>query len=167
MLTGPKKYPRFLLLAFCGLFILSGCREEPKKIVTSAPVTFTKEGDLSLLKGGSDSLIVQLDIEIAEGEYETQTGLMYRDGMETYQGMLFVFPEEAYHSFYMKNTRFPLDIIYIDRDSTITSIVKNAQPLQEKSLPSTQPVIYVLEVNAGLSETWGLQVGDQIRFTRE
>ncbi len=150
----------------CGLFLITGCKDEPKKIVTTAPVTFSKEGTLSLLRGASDSLIARLDIEIAEGEYETQTGLMYRDGMEKEQGMLFVFPEEAYHSFYMKNTRFPLDIIFIDRDSVVTSIIKDAQPLQEQSLPSTQPVMYVLEVNAGLSEAWGLQEGDRIRFRR-
>ncbi len=148
------------------LFLATGCKDEPKRTVETQPVTFTKEGTLSLVKAETDSVLVQLDIEIAEGEYETQTGLMYRESMEKGQGMLFVFPEEAYHSFYMKNTRFPLDIIYVDRDSVVTSIIKNAQPLQESSLPSTQPVMYVLEVNAGLSEAWGLQEGDRIRFIR-
>ncbi len=161
-----KRRIRILPIVLSSLFLLMGCKEEPKKIVTTAPITFTKEGTLSLYRGETDSLIARLDIEIAEGEYETQTGLMYRDGMEKEQGMLFVFPEEAYHSFYMKNTRFPLDIIFIDRDSVVTSIIKDAQPLQEQSLPSTQPVMYVLEVNAGLSEAWGLQEGDRIRFRR-
>ncbi|WP_229732595.1 DUF192 domain-containing protein [Muriicola marianensis] len=155
------------LLIFCGLILATACKDEPRKVVTTAPITFTKEGSLSLFKGETDSLITRLDIEIAEGEYETQTGLMYRESMEQGQGMLFVFPEEAYHSFYMKNTRFPLDIIYIDRDSVVASIIKDAQPLQEESLPSTQPVMFVLEVNAGLSEAWGLQEGDRIQFTRE
>jgi uncharacterized membrane protein (UPF0127 family) len=149
------------------LLFFTSCKEEARKTVETAPVIFTKEGTLSLLKRETDSLLVQLDIEIAEGEYETQTGLMYRDGLDPGQGMLFVFPEEAYHSFYMKNTRFPLDIIYIARDSTITDIIKNAQPLQEKSLPSSQPVMYVLEVNAGLSDTWGLNSGDRIQFSRD
>ncbi len=161
-----KRRIRILPIVLSSLFLLMGCKEEPKKIVTTAPITFTKEGTLSLYRGETDSLIARLDIEIAEGEYETQTGLMYRDGLGKDQGMLFVFPEEAYHSFYMKNTRFPLDIIYLDRDSVITSIVKNARPLQEKSLPSTQPVMYVLEVNAGQSDEWGLKEGDRIHFIR-
>ncbi|WP_372946156.1 DUF192 domain-containing protein, partial [Muriicola sp.] len=90
------------LLIFCGLFLTTACKDEPRKVVTTAPITFTKEGTLSLFKGETDSLIARLDIEIAEGEYETQPGLMYRESMEQGQGMLFVFPEEAYHSFYMK-----------------------------------------------------------------
>lgn len=150
-------------------FVLSlswSCKDEPKKVVTTEPITFTKEGTLSLLKADTDSLLATLDIEIAEGEYETQTGLMYRESMAKERGMLFVFPEEAYHSFYMKNTRIPLDIIYINRDLKVTSIIKNAKPLEEKSLPSAQPVMYVLEVNAGLSDVWGLKEGDNIIFKR-
>ena len=89
-------------------------KEASKKVVTTAPITFTKEGILSVFKQETDSLLIQLDIEIAETAYETQTGLMYRNSMEDGQGMLFIFPDVAYHSFYMKNTKFPLDIIYID-----------------------------------------------------
>ena len=162
-------FKKTISLLFLSGFILGlswSCKDEPKKVVTTEPITFTKEGSLSLLKADKDSLLATLDIEIAEGEYETQTGLMYRESMEDHQGMLFVFPEEAYHSFYMKNTRFPLDIIYINQDLEVTSIIKNAKPLQEKSLPSAQPVMYVLEVNAGLSDEWGLREGDQIAFKR-
>jgi uncharacterized membrane protein (UPF0127 family) len=86
--------------------------------------------------------------------------------MEDGQGMLFIFPDVAYHSFYMKNTKFPLDIIYIDNELTISSIIKNAQPLNEASLPSQAPVKYVLEVNGGLSDSWGIQSGDRIQFQR-
>jgi uncharacterized membrane protein (UPF0127 family) len=162
----PKRTAAVLLIFFAGLFIVSGCKEEPKKIVKTTPVTFTKEGALEVYRGETDSLLVQLDIEIAEGEYETQTGLMYREGMDQSQGMLFVFPEEAYHSFYMKNTQFPLDIIYIDRELKVSSIVRNAQPMQEKSLPSNEPVMYVLEINAGLSDQWKIREGDRVAFER-
>ncbi len=148
-----------------GLVVFS-CKEEPKKIVTTTPITFTKEGSLDVFRGKTDSLLVQLDIEIAETEYETQTGLMYRDSMEDNQGMLFIFPDVAYHSFYMKNTKFPLDIIYIDEELKVANIIKNAQPLDESSLPSEAPVKYVLEVNGGLSDSWGIQSGDRIQFQR-
>jgi len=160
---------RFLLIFGMSLLLglsLVSCKEEPKKAVTTAPVTFTKEGTLTIFRAQSDSVVAQLDIEIAETDYETQTGLMYRDAMETGQGMLFIFPEVAYHSFYMKNTRIPLDIIYIDENRTVASMVKNAQPLNEAGLPSEVPVMYVLEINAGLSDVWGLQVGDRIAFQK-
>ena len=148
-----------------GLSIVS-CKEESKKILTTAPITFTKEGSLEIFREQTDSLLIQLDIEIAETEYETQTGLMYRNSMEDGQGMLFIFPEIAYHSFYMKNTKFPLDIIYIDEQLKVASIIKNAQPLNESSLPSQVPVKYVLEVKAGLSDVWGIETGDKITFER-
>lgn len=152
-------------LVAIGLSLVS-CKEEPKKVITTAPITFAKEGTLDIYRDQTDSLLIQLDIEIAETEYETQTGLMYRNSMEDGQGMLFIFPEIAYHSFYMKNTKFPLDIIYIDEQLKVASIIKNAQPLNESSLPSQVPVKYVLEVKAGLSDVWEIEAGDKIAFQR-
>ena len=87
--------------------------------------------------------------------------------MEANQGMLFVFPDVSVRSFYMKNTEFPLDIIYIGANQKIVSFQKNAQPYNESSLPSEAPAKYVLEINAGLSDNMGLQVGDSISFNRK
>jgi len=64
----------------------------------------------------------------------------------------------------MKNTKIPLDIIYIDETMSIVSFQKNAKPFDETSLPSNLPAKYVLEVNAGLSDEWQLSVGDSIEF---
>ncbi|MEO6346361.1 MAG: DUF192 domain-containing protein [Aquaticitalea sp.] len=128
-------------------------------------IIFKKEGELTLKKVKSDSIIKALDIEIADDDYQTQTGLMYRESMEDNQGMLFVFPIADYHSFYMKNTLISLDIIYIDSNKKIVSIQKNAKPLDETSLPSSAPAQYVLEINAGLSDAWNLEVGDYIDYS--
>lgn len=135
--------------------------------IKTEEVRFTKEGSLDIFKKESDSLLVQLGIEFAESEYETQTGLMYRKEMEDDQAMLFIFPEVAMHSFYMKNTAFPLDIIFIDENLKIASFQENAQPFNENGLSSKVPIKYVLEVKAGLSKAWGLEVGDRIEFTRD
>ncbi|MBT8283645.1 MAG: DUF192 domain-containing protein [Muriicola sp.] len=162
------KRPIYLMIALVfALLYSTACKDEPKKVVNTAPVTFTKEGTLTIFRAETDSLLAQVDIEIAESDYETQTGLMYRESMEKNQGMLFIFPEEAYHSFYMKNTRFPLDIIYINKDMEVGSIIANAQPMDEESLPSENPVMYVLEVNAGMAEEWKLAQGDRIEFSRD
>lgn len=155
-----------LMAVFISIFALKGCKEEPKKTVKTPEVVFEKEGELSLLKKDTDSLIAKIDIEIAENEYETQTGLMYRKSMQDQRGMLFIFEDERMHSFYMKNTAFPLDLIFIKSDTTIASIQKNAQPFDESPLPSQVPVKYVLEVNAGLTDQWQLEVGDKIEFTK-
>ena len=155
-----------VLIVFIGLTY--SCKEEGKNHskVTPVEIKFKKEGELSLLKVLNDSLIKTLNIEIADDEYQTQTGLMYRNSMENNQGMLFIFPNSEYRYFYMRNTEIPLDIIYIDQNKTIVSIQKNAKPHDETSLASEGPAKYVLEINGGLSTQWNLQKGDKIEFTK-
>ena len=145
-------------------FQFQSCKEE-QKTIKPVVIEFKKEAEL-VLKTPNDSIIKNLDIEIADDEYKTQTGLMYRDKMEQLQGMLFVFPDEALRSFYMKNTNIPLDIIYISADQKIVSFQKNAQPNNESSLPSKVPAKYVLEINAGLADEWHLEVGDKIEYQK-
>lgn len=160
---------RFWMLAIVlsGLLQSYSCKENSGNKVLTKEVVFSKEGSLELIKASNDSILATLEIEFAESEYETQTGLMYRKSMQQNRGMLFVFDRETPKSFYMKNTEFPLDIIYVDKNKEIVSIVKNAKPLDQTSLPSEAPAMYVLEVNAGLSEQWGLEAGDRISFERE
>lgn len=140
------------------------CKEE-QRVIKPVVIEFKKEAEL-VLKNANDSIIKKLDIEIADDEYKTQTGLMYRDQMGELQGMLFVFPDEDFRSFYMKNTNIPLDIIYIDADKKIVSFQKNTQPNNETSLPSNAPAKYVLEINAGLSDEWQLEVGDKMEYIK-
>lgn len=156
-----------LSAAAIGLLFFTNCKKknEDSKVLTKE-VSFTKEGEVTLLKTASDSIVATLDIEIADDEYQTQTGLMYRKSMPDNQAMLFIFNDEVRRSFYMKNTEFALDIIYLNAEKEIVSIQKNAQPYDETSLPSEAPAMYVLEVNAGLSDSWGLEVGDKLEFTR-
>ena len=161
-----KKLLEIFAGVLIGLSVCLSCKEEPKKIIKTEPVTFKKEGELRILNQNKDSVLTEIDIEIADSDYETQTGLMYRQSMEDDQGMLFIFPEEAMHSFYMKNTKFPLDIVFVRADSTIASIQENAQPLDEKGLSSRVPVQYVLEVNAGLAKKWQIETGDRIEFQK-
>ena len=77
-------------------------------------IELKKEGEIKIRKATSDSIIATLDIEIADDDYSTQTGLMYRKSMEDDQAMLFIFEEEIPRAFYMKNTQFALDIIFIN-----------------------------------------------------
>ncbi len=160
-----KKIYNIVYVASLSIFCLvnTSCKED-KKAIKPVVISFKKEGELTLYKGSSDSIVKTLDIEIADDDYQTQTGLMYRDSMKDSQGMLFIFPDEKYHSFYMKNTKIPLDIIFLNADKTIINIQKNAKPYDETSLPSKAPAKYVLEINAGLSDEWKLTAGDSISF---
>tara|TARA_R110002050_G_scaffold281956_1_gene429622 strand:- start:31528 stop:32010 length:483 start_codon:yes stop_codon:yes gene_type:complete len=156
---------RFSLLIIGILFIFFSSCKEDKKIIKQTVVTFKKEGELSIIK--SDSTKVILNIEIADTDFDIQTGLMYRDYMKQNQGMLFVFKDFKERYFYMKNTHIPLDLIYIDDAYKIISFQKNAKPFDESSLPSKAPAKYVLEINAGLIDNWKLSVGDIINYTQE
>ncbi|WP_406684764.1 DUF192 domain-containing protein [Seonamhaeicola sp. MEBiC1930] len=142
---------------------LSACKED-NKTVKQTEVTFKKEGELTINKIITDSSTVTIDIEIADTDFDIQTGLMYRNSMKTNQGMLFVFNDETKRFFYMKNTKIPLDLIFINANKRIVSFQKNAKPFDESSLPSGVPAKYVLEINAGLIDTWNLSVGDSIVY---
>jgi hypothetical protein len=148
------------------LFLSESCKETTQQKVLTKQVNFTKEGELAIRKATTDSVIAVLDVEFAQDQYETQTGLMYRKNMINNQSMLFIFNDELVRSFYMKNTEFPLDIIYINSKKQVVSIVKNAKPLDPTPLASEAPAKYVLEVNAGLSDTWGLKPGDEVNWLK-
>jgi uncharacterized membrane protein (UPF0127 family) len=148
------------------MLLIFGCKEESKTVVAPIKISFKKEGTLQLYKSGTDSIISTFDIELAEDEYETQTGLMHRVSMQNNQAMLFIFPNVQMRSFYMKNTLIPLDIIYLDENKKVVSIQKNTKPMDESSLPSAAPAKYVLEINGGLSDQLNIIEGDSISFSK-
>ncbi len=157
---------RLLLFSALTIFVALGCKDAKKdRKVQTVEISFTKNGELSLLKKDTDSLIKSIDIEIADDEYKTQTGMMYRSGMEDNQGMLFIFPDSQVRNFYMKNTEIALDILFINSDKEIVSFQKDAQPYDATSLPSGVPAQYVLEIKAGMANKWNLEVGDRIEWT--
>lgn len=157
----------FIAFSVSSILLLNlGCKEEPKSIVAPIKIEFNKEGTLQLYKPGTDSIISTFEIELAEDEYETQTGLMHRGLMQNNQAMLFIFPDVKTRSFYMKNTLISLDIIYIDDTQKVVSIQKSAKPMDETSLPSKAPAKFVLEINGGLSEKLNIAEGDSISFSK-
>ncbi|MDC8005489.1 DUF192 domain-containing protein [Aureisphaera galaxeae] len=159
---------RWIAAILVGMLLQSySCKDNKEKKVLTREVTFKKEGALTLMKKETDSVLAQLDIEIAESDYETQIGLMYRKSMQDDRGMLFIFKKEEPKYFYMKNTEFSIDIIYLNSKKEVVSIAKNAKPFDNTSLPSEGPAQYVLEVNAGLSDRWGLEAGDKFDYTRD
>lgn len=160
-----------------GIFLFSlliavtfqNCKENTESTSTNLTrkVTFKKQGVLEIIKKDTDSVLTTFDIEIADNDYKTQTGLMYRDSMEDNQGMLFIFPDAQMRSFYMKNTEIPLDILYFNSDKTLIQFYENAKPYDETSLPSRAPSQYVLEINGGLAKQLGIEQGDKIRWNRD
>jgi len=129
----------------------------------SAP-SFRKDGSLSIFLPKNPSPII-LDIEIADNDQERMRGLMDRQNLPDNAGMLFVFSNDEPRSFWMKNTFISLDIIYINFRKEIVSIQKYTQPKSTYSIPSEKPARYVLEVNAGFTDKYGIKPGDKIDFS--
>ena len=83
------------------------------------------------------------------------------------EGMLFVFPFEGKPGFWMKNTKIPLDILFINDEDIIVYSVKNAQPCTTKDCPVYKTTRYaskVLEINGGIANELGIRVGDQVMY---
>jgi uncharacterized membrane protein (UPF0127 family) len=105
---------------------------------------------------------VSLAVTIAEHA----RGLMFVDHLDEDRGMLFVFEKDGIYPFWMKDTLIPLDIIWIDSDGKVVFISRNNQPCMFTCLdidPGKQ-ARYVLEINAGISNSIGLAVGDEIKI---
>ena len=102
-----------------------------------------------------------LSAEIASTPSQRKTGLMNRDRMEADTGMIFVFPRQMHHSFWMKDTRIPLSIAFIDKTGKIDSI----HDMSPRSLSNTSSRIlvpYALEVNKGWFDENDVRVGDNV-----
>lgn len=103
-------------------------------------------------------------VELAQTPEERAQGLMFREDLRKDEGMLFIFQTEEEHSFWMKNTLIPLDIIWIDQNNDVVFISKNTQPCSEDNCPSINPnkmARYVLELKGGTSEEIKLNIGDK------
>lgn len=103
-------------------------------------------------------------VELAITEGERQRGLMYRERLDEDAGMLFLFERQRVQSFWMKNTRLPLDMIFIAEDGTIAGIVEGAEPLTLVSRRVQKPSRYVLELIAGSARQRGLAAGQRVSF---
>lgn len=101
-------------------------------------------------------------VEVARSAPELAKGLMFRTGMPSDEGMLFLFGEEGERSFWMKNTYIPLDVMFIRADGTIHIIHHSARQLSLEPLLSNGPVAAALELNGGTAARLGIRVGDRL-----
>ena len=104
----------------------------------------------------------RFQVEIAATRAEQQRGLMFRKALAPDRGMLFTYKRPQPAAYWMKNTLIPLDIIYIQPDGRILSIVRNARPHDETPLPSGGLVLGVLEVAGGRAAQLGVLPGDRV-----
>jgi len=107
------------------------------------------------------------NVELAADPQKRARGLMFREQLDNDRGMLFMYEEEQKSSFWMKNTLIPLDIIWINKDKEVVFVAENVQPCRQDPCPVIHPdkaALYVLELNAGLSDDMNLKLGDKMNF---
>jgi len=107
--------------------------------------------------------------EVANTTEERAKGLMFRHSLPNGRGMLFTFSEPQLWTFWMKNTRIPLDIVWMDRHKRIVHVERNVPGClrQDDGCPQYQPsedALYVLEVGGGQSEVLQLERGKKLQF---
>ena len=104
-------------------------------------------------------------VEVVSKQVDMDRGLMYRTSLEQNKGMLFVFPYDNKDSFWMKNMRFNLDIVWISLDGRIVFISPNIPACSADPCPIYTPdkeARYVLELNSGYTTSHHWKVGDKL-----
>jgi uncharacterized membrane protein (UPF0127 family) len=103
-------------------------------------------------------------VEIAASVETQAKGLSGRQTLEENKGMLFVFEQASQHSFWMQGMKFPLDIVWIKDDGIVDMVTNTPVPEEDRILKyiPEKEANYVLEVNAGLIDKYGWQIGDEI-----
>jgi uncharacterized membrane protein (UPF0127 family) len=102
-------------------------------------------------------------VEVARNDADRTQGLMYRRSMPADQGMLFDFGRVEPVSMWMQNTYLSLDMLFIRPNGTIARIAANTEPLSTRTIPSGEPVLAVLELNAGTAARLGIKAGDRVQ----
>lgn len=115
----------------------------------------------------TDKKLYKIFVEIADDSDERALGLMGRKELPDGEGMLFVYDREGYPSFWMKNMKVPIDIIFIGSDFKIRQIEQDVQPCTEDMLDCPRltasfSVQYVLEVNSGYTKRRQIKVGNPV-----
>jgi uncharacterized membrane protein (UPF0127 family) len=111
-----------------------------------------------------DGMILDFEVEIARTPRQWSFGLMHVTAMPDGQGMLFVFPDMAPRSFWMKNTLIPLDMLFFDDDGDLVSAFENVPPQSLQSRRSAGDARFVLELNGGTMAGQG--IGSSARLLR-
>jgi Uncharacterized conserved protein len=102
-------------------------------------------------------------VEIADTDAERALGLMHRQSMPRFSGMLFVFERPQRAVFWMENTLIPLDMLFLDAHGVVQSVHENAIPLDRTGIDGGEGILYVLEINGGMAARLHLEPGAELR----
>ena len=108
---------------------------------------------------------LHLDVEIARTREQRSQGLMFRTSLDRDSGMIFIYDSPREVSMWMKNTYMPLDMLFIRADGSIANIETNTEPLSLESISASEPLNFVLELNAGVTERLRIDTQSRVYFS--
>ncbi|TCS64077.1 DUF192 domain-containing protein [Varunaivibrio sulfuroxidans] len=151
-----RRFAVFAALLIVGIFVAQARGAGQK---TSVPVVAFPAKTISIAsQNGAHAFF----IEVASSPLQQQRGLMYRTYLPENRGMLFVFPHEKIVRMWMRNTRIPLDMLFIGKDNKIKRIQAMATPDSDALISSGVKVKTVLEIQGGLARKLGIAPGDTL-----
>lgn len=155
-MTGTVPTGKFLLWALCSSIAVAIL------VIAMFAVPAKKHAQIKVFLGGEDIVVV-----VADTPALREQGLSGHEILAPNEGMLFVFSEPTLSGFWMKDMRFPIDIIYFDADRRIVDVWESATPESyPKIFMPRVPAQFVLEVPAGFFEDHHLKLGNIIEIPR-
>jgi uncharacterized protein len=109
-----------------------------------------------------------LQTEVMVKDEDRAMGLMFRPALPSDHGMLFVFDQPDFHGIWMKNCKFPIDILWLDADRKVVHLAEAVPPCRQEPCPVYTPISrasYVVELNAGQARREKAVVGSSLQFT--
>ncbi|MED5465668.1 MAG: DUF192 domain-containing protein [Myxococcota bacterium] len=148
------------MLARCTLLLLlftgSGCHNT---LTAAPPPTAPPAVDFNTPTG-----TITVSVDLAQTPEQRRVGLMHRKALPQNHGMAFIFPTEAVQTFWMKDTPLFLDMVFINSQQKIVGIIHNAEPGTLNPRQIKAPSRYVVEVQGGFCERYGIQTGGVVVF---
>lgn len=145
-----------IILALAGM---AGPATAQQPASQSAPAVTFERDTLAIRTSGGE---LKFDVELARTQAQKQRGLMFREKLEPYTGMLFDFGAPQVVSMWMMNTLIPLDMIFIDAGGRIISIAANTKPMSTDTISSGGQALGVLEIAGGSARLLGIRPGDTV-----
>lgn len=108
----------------------------------------------------------RFSVDIADTDATRARGLMHRETMARFSGMLFIYDRPDRAVFWMENTLIPLDMLFIDETGRVSHIHHEARPLDRTPIDGGAEVLMVLEINGGMARRLGIDAGSEVRHPR-
>jgi uncharacterized membrane protein (UPF0127 family) len=108
-----------------------------------------------------------LQAEVMVSDEDRAMGLMFRPSLPLDRGMVFVFETADFHAIWMKNCKFPIDIVWLDEERRVVHVAEGVPPCRAEPCPVYNPMrraSYVVELNAGQARREKAVVGATVRF---